>query len=120
MRFTKSHEWARMEGDIAVVGITDHAQSELNDIVYVELPEVGKSVRKGDVLATLESVKSAEEVYAPLSGEIVEVNTALEDQPELINRDAEGEGWLVKIRVTSPEEYEELMSEEEYRRMVEG
>ncbi len=117
--YTESHEWVRVEGERATVGISDFAQRELQDIVYVELPEVGKRVKKGDVLCSIDSVKSSAEVYAPLSGEIVEVNEALNDQPELINKDPYGEGWLVVIKIEDPGEISSLLPASKYKEIVE-
>jgi glycine cleavage system H protein len=114
-KFTKTHEWVDENG---YVGITSHAQEELGDIVYVDLPEVGKEVKKGDVLLSIESVKAASDVYAPISGKIVEVNSELDARPELVNEDAEGEGWLVKIEISNPSELDELMTEEEYKEFL--
>ncbi len=116
--YTKEHEWAKIEGDIAIVGITDYAQSELGDILYVELPSVGKTVNAGDVLATVEAVKAVSDVYAPLSGEVVEVNEALASTPEVINKDPYGEGWLVKIKMSNPDEVGNLLSPEDYKNLV--
>jgi len=102
--YTRSHEWMRREGEVAVVGITHYAQSQLGEVVYVELPEVGDSVEQGAEMGTLESVKAVSEIYAPASGEVVEVNERLTDEPNLVNDDPYGEGWLVKIRVTTVDE----------------
>ncbi len=118
--YTESHEWVRVEGEKATVGITDFAQSELQDIVYVELPEVGKKVKKGEVLCSIDSVKSSAEVYAPVSGEIIQVNEALNDQPELVNKDPYGEGWLVVIKLENPEELSQLLSASRYKELIEG
>ncbi len=118
LKYSKDHEWVRVEGDIAVVGITDYAQSELGDIVYVELPEVGTKVQKGDTVATVEAVKTAADVYSPVSGEVVEVNSALEEHAELINKDPYGEGWIVKIKMSNPDELNELLSAEEYKKLI--
>ncbi len=118
LKYSKDHEWVRVEGDIAVVGITDYAQSELGDIVYVELPEVGTKVQKGETVATVEAVKTAADVYAPISGEVVEVNSALEEHAELINKDPYGEGWIVKIKMSNPDELNELLSAEEYKKLI--
>jgi len=100
LQYTKEHEWVRIEGDLATVGITDHAQEALGDLVYVELPEVGRQVEPGEAIVVVESVKAASDVYAPVSGEIVEVNEALSEHPELVNTDPYGKGWLVKIRTS--------------------
>lgn len=118
LKFSKDHEWVRMEGDIAVVGISEHAQHELGDVVYVELPGVGDTFSRGDALANVESVKAVSDIYAPLSGEVVAVNTELEDHPEKINQDAEGEGWIARIKISDPSELDALMSVEDYRKMI--
>ncbi|MBX6350340.1 MAG: glycine cleavage system protein GcvH [Clostridia bacterium] len=117
--YTEEHEWARVEGDRARVGITDHAQSELGDIVYVELPEVGARVAKGQAFGVVESVKSVSDLYAPVSGEVVAVNGALGEAPETVNRDPYGDGWMIEIRMTDPKETESLLRAPEYRRLVE-
>jgi len=114
-KFTKDHEWVRVEGDTATVGITDYAQEQLGDVVYVELPDVGKSVGVGDEAAVVESVKAASEVYAPVSGEVVEINEALADAPNGVNEDAAGAGWFVKLKLSDASELEKLMSEDEYK-----
>jgi glycine cleavage system H protein len=118
LQYTKSHEWVRIEGETATIGITDHAQDELGDIVFVELPEEGDTFDAGESFGTVESVKAVSDLYAPVGGEVVEVNSALEDAPENINEDSYGEGWIVKLRTTdeadllSPEEYEKVVEEE--------
>ena len=116
--FTKEHEWIRVEGDVATVGISDHAQEALGDIVFAEVPDEGRSVSKGDDAAVVESVKAASDVYAPVSGDIVEGNGALADDPALINRDPEGEGWFFKLKLSDPSELDGLMSEADYREWV--
>jgi glycine cleavage system H protein len=117
-RYTKDHEWVRQEGDIAVIGITDYAQSQLGDVVYVELPEIGRTVEQGKEAAVVESAKAASEVYAPVSGEIVEVNGELLGNPAQVNADAMGEGWFIKIRLANPKEFDRLMDEASYREFV--
>src|SRR5438128_12398871 len=102
LRFTKDHEWVRLEGDLAVVGITDYAQSQLGDVVYVELPEIGRKVEQGGDAAVVESVKAASEVYAPVSGEVVAVNELLSGEPGRVNADAMGEGWFFKLKLSDP------------------
>ncbi|GBF08970.1 probable glycine cleavage system H protein [Aeropyrum pernix] len=114
LRYTESDEWARLEDGVATVGITDFAQKELKDIVGVELPEKGRKVKKGDAVATVESIKATADIYAPLSGEIIDVNEKLLDQPELINDDPYGEGWIFKIKVEDPGEFESLLTPEQY------
>jgi glycine cleavage system H protein len=116
--FTKDHEWVRVDGDVATVGISDHAQEALGDIVFAEVPDAGKSVAKGDDAAVVESVKAASDVYAPVSGEVVEGNSALADDPSLINRDPEGEGWFFKLKLTDSSELDGLMDEDAYRAWV--
>ena len=113
-RYAETHDWARQEGDVVVCGISDYAQHALSDVVFVELPDVGKSIKQGDVYSTVESVKAAEDVYAPVSGEIVAVNEALEETPELINDDPFGAAWLVKIKASNPAELEALMDSTAY------
>lgn len=119
LRFTRDHEWIRLEGDVAVVGITDYAQSQLGDVVYVELPEIGRQVEKGKEAAVVESVKAASEVYAPISGEVVEVNEAIAADPAKVNADPLGEGWFLKLRLADPAELDGLLDEDGYRRFVE-
>ena len=116
-KYTKEHEWVRLEGDRGRVGITDYAQQQLGDVVYVDLPEVGKKVKQGEVFGTIESVKAVSELYAPLSGEVVEVNTALTTKPEAVNRDPHG-SWLVVIRLTNPAETATLLDAAQYVSLV--
>jgi glycine cleavage system H protein len=119
LQYTKTHEWLRLEGDIATVGITDHAQDELGDVVYVELPETGASFDAGDTFGTIESVKAVSDLYTPVGGEVVGVNETLNDSPERVNEDPYGGGWMIKVRISgegellSAEEYEKLLGEEE-------
>jgi glycine cleavage system H protein len=113
--FTREHEWIRVEGDTATVGISDHAQQALGDIVFAEVPETGRVLSKGQEAAVVESVKAASDVYAPVGGEVVEGNAALADDPALINRDPEGEGWFFKLRLDSEGELDGLMDEASYR-----
>ncbi|MCL6739956.1 glycine cleavage system protein GcvH [Sphingomonas sp. RB56-2] len=113
--FTKEHEWIRVDGDVATVGISDHAQEALGDIVFAEVPDAGRSLNKGDDAAVVESVKAASDVYAPVGGEVVEGNSALADDPALINRDPEGAGWFFKLKLADASELEGLMSEADYR-----
>jgi glycine cleavage system H protein len=114
-KFTKDHEWVRLEGDVATVGITDYAQQQLGDVVFVELPAKGKKVTKGGEAAVVESVKAASEVYAPVSGEVVDVNGALEGAPATVNEDPSGKGWFVKLKVADKGELDGLMSEADYQ-----
>lgn len=120
MKYTDDHEWIRIEGDIGTVGITDYAQSQLGDIVFVEVPEAGKTVAKGDEAAVVESVKAASEVYAPLDGEVTEANEALADDPALVNSDPMGAGWFYKIRLADPSQLDGLMDEAAYKAHVES
>jgi glycine cleavage system H protein len=117
-RYTKEHEYIRMDGDTGVVGITDYAQGQLGDVVFVELPEVGRMVAKGEEAAVVESVKAASEVYAPVSGEVVAVNEELEGSPNTVNDDPAGRGWFLKLKVKDASELDELMTEEQYREFV--
>jgi glycine cleavage system H protein len=119
LRFTKDHEWVLLDGDLAIVGITDYAQSQLGDVVYVELPEIGRRVEQGKEAAVVESVKAASEVYAPVSGEVAEVNEALTADPAMVNADPMGDGWFLKLRLENPKELDGLMDEEAYKRLVE-
>ena len=118
LQYTRSHEWVRTEGDTATIGITDHAQDELGDVVFVELPDEGATFDAGESFGTVESVKAVSDLYTPVGGEVVEVNSSLEDAPEKINDDPYGEGWIVKLRTSgeadllSPEEYEKVVEEE--------
>jgi glycine cleavage system H protein len=118
LRYTKDHEWVRLQGKRATVGITDFAQSELTDVVYVELPKVGKAVKAGEVLGTVESVKAVSEIFAPLSGKVVEVNKALEDTSEVVNQDPYGKGWMVVLEVADPNEAKLLIDAVAYRKHV--
>jgi len=118
-KFAKTHEWVKVDGNLAIVGISNHAQEKLGDVVYVDLPQVGKVVKKAEAFMSVESVKAASDIYAPVSGKIVEVNEKLSNQPELINKDAEGEGWLVKIEMSDPSELSDLLDEESYRMFCE-
>ncbi|MCP1337592.1 glycine cleavage system protein GcvH [Futiania mangrovi] len=114
IRYTEDHEWVRVDGDIATVGITTHAQEQLGDIVFIELPDVGRTFAQKDEAGVIESVKAASELYAPVSGEIVETNAAIVDDPALVNRDPMGEGWFVKIRLADAGELDGLMDEAAY------
>ena len=114
-RYSKDHEFIRVEGDVGIVGISDYAQSQLGDVVFVELPATGKALSKGAEAAVVESVKAASEVYAPVSGEVTAVNSALEKAPGTINEDPQGEGWFMKIKLSNPSELGDLMSEADYK-----
>jgi glycine cleavage system H protein len=119
-KYSREHEWVRAEGDEAVIGITDHAQDQLSDVVYVELPEVGDTFTQGDILATVESVKAASDIYAPVGGEVLQINEVLEDSPELVNRDPYGEAWFVRMTLSDPTELDGLMDAEAYKAYVES
>ena len=116
--YTKEHEWIKQEEDYAYVGITDHAQSELGDIIFVELPEVGDSFSSNDVFGTIEAVKTVADLYIPVDGEIVEVNSNLDVEPEVINKDPYNEGWIVKIKLTNKENLKDLLSFEDYKKII--
>jgi len=120
IRFTRDHEYARIEGDVATVGISDYAQAQLGDIVFVETPPIGKTVAKGEALAVVESVKAASDVYSPVSGEVVEINAAIEGAPGLVNEEPMAKGWLVKLRLTQAGEADGLMDEPTYQAFVEA
>lgn len=120
LKYNKSHEWVRVEGDVAVIGITDFAQAELGDIVYVDLPEAGKALKAGETFGTVESVKTVSDVYAPVSGEVVEANGALTSASELVNSDAFGEGWMIKIKMANPSELGGLLDADGYKASVEA
>ncbi|WP_127136536.1 glycine cleavage system protein GcvH [Flagellimonas oceanensis] len=118
LKYTKDHEWVKIDGDIATVGITDFAQSELGDIVYVEVETLDETLDKEEVFGTVEAVKTVSDLFLPLSGEIIEFNEALEDEPEKVNSDPYGEGWMVKIKLSEPSEVEELMSADDYKALI--
>ncbi len=120
VKYLESHEWARKDGDVVVCGISDYAQDSLGDIVFVELPEVGATLKKGDAFGVVESVKAASDVYMPVGGEIVEVNSALEETPETVNEAPFGEGWLIKVKPSDASELDGLMSADEYQKYTEG
>ena len=118
LKYTKGHEWIRVEGDIAYVGISDYAQGELGDIVFVEIETVGETLDKGEAFGTIEAVKTVSDVYMPVSGEVLEMNPALEDTPEVVNKDPYGEGWMIKINVKDPSELDDLMDAAAYKDMI--
>jgi glycine cleavage system H protein len=120
LKYTKSHEWVRVAGDTATMGITDHAQQELTDIVFVELPATGRQVKAGETCAVVESVKTASDIYAPVSGEILETNKAVVDEPALTNSEPYGRGWFFKIKVANPDELKSLLSPEQYDAQIKG
>jgi len=117
-RYTKEHEWVRVEGDAGVIGITDHAQKELGDIVYVDLPKPGTRVEQGKTIGSVESVKAVSDVYSPVSGEVIAVNESLTEKPEKLNQDPHGAAWLVKVKLSAPKEADGLMSAADYRSYV--
>lgn len=118
LKYTKDHEWVRIEGDLAVVGITDFAQKELGDIVYVEVETEGETLEQEEVFGTVEAVKTVSDLFLPLSGEIVEFNTDLEQNPEVVNADPYGAGWMIKVRLSNPSEIESLLSVEDYKELI--
>ena len=117
-RYTKEHEWISVEGDVGSIGITDHAQNELGDIVYVDLPKVGATVAKGGTIGSVESVKAVSDIYSPVSGDVLEINQTLVDKPERLNEDPHGDAWLIKVRLSAPDEITGLLSAEEYRSYI--
>ena len=119
LRFTKNHEWVRLDGDVATVGITDHAQQALGDVVFIELPEPGREVTEGEACAVVESVKAASDVYAPLTGTITEVNTAVVDDPALVNSEPQDGAWLYRMTLADPDAFEELLDQSDYDELVE-
>ena len=120
LKYAKSHEWVRVEKDTATIGITDHAQHELTDVVFVELPEVGRKLKAGDACAVVESVKTASDIYSPVSGEVVEVNKAAADNPGLVNTEPYAGGWFFKIKLSNPDEVNALLSAEKYQEQIGG
>jgi len=119
LKYSNDHEWARVEGDICVVGITDYAQSQLGDIVFVDVTTVGETLDKGEVFGTIEAVKTVSDAFLPVGGEIVEFNEALDGDPALVNKDPYGEGWMVKVKMSNPADLDELLSAEEYEKICE-
>ena len=118
LKYTKDHEWIRVEGDVAYVGITDFAQSELGEIVYVDITTEGETVEKEEVFGTIEAVKTVSDLFMPATGEVLEVNPELEDAPELVNEDAYGKGWLIKVTVADPAQLDELLSADEHQKLI--
>ena len=118
-RYSKEHEWVRKEGDLFVYGITDHAQDQLSDIVYVELPDIGESFAAGEIICVVESVKAAADLYLPIAGEIVEIHEALIDTPEVLNSDPYEEGWIVKFKAVDPADWDKLLSPQDYKNLLE-
>jgi|TARA_B110001454_G_C12310797_1_gene263602 glycine cleavage system H protein len=117
-RYTSDHEWVSIEGDIATVGVTDHAQEELTDVVFVELPEAGRAVSKGEAIAVVESVKAASDIFSPVTGEVTEGNAAAEGEPALVNTDPHGTGWIFKVRMSDPSELDGMMNAAAYRELI--
>ena len=117
-KFTEDHEWVSIDGNIATVGISNHAQESLGDIVFIELPVIGKTVKAKEEICVIESVKAASDIYSPLDGEIIEVNISLENEPSIINQEAENNGWIFKIKLAEPSQYEELMNYEDYQKFL--
>jgi glycine cleavage system H protein len=120
LKYAKSHEWVRVSGDTATIGITDHAQHELTDVVFVELPAVNRQVKAGDACAVVESVKTASDIYSPVSGQITEINKAVSDNPALVNSDPYAGGWFYKIKLSNPSEVNSLLSPEQYKQQIGG
>jgi glycine cleavage system H protein len=120
LKYTKDHEWVRIKGDTAIIGITDFAQRELGDIVYVEVETVGETLTKEEVFGTVEAVKTVSDLFLPLSGKIVELNAALEEKPENVNKDPYGDGWMVKVKYSNSSEIEELLTHEDYKKLIGG
>src|SRR5216117_2828451 len=118
LKYAKSHEWVRVTGDVATVGITDHAQHELTDVVFVELPDVGRKIKAGEACAVVESVKTASDIYSPVSGEVVEVNKAVVDDPALVNSEPYGDAWFFKVRLANPAELNKLLTPEQYTAQI--
>ena len=116
--YTKDHEWVKFENEYTLIGITDYAQSELGDIIFVELPIIGKTFKQGDSIGTIEAVKTVSDLYLPLSGEIIEFNESLEDEPENVNTDPYGDGWMIKIKISNPDEIEDLLDEAAYQELI--
>ena len=118
LKYTKEHEWVRLDGDEAMVGITDFAQGELGDVVFLEIETEGESLAAGDTFGTIEAVKTVSDLYMPMDGEVLEVNPALEDQPELVNSEPFGDGWMIRVKISDPSQLEELLSAEDYRALI--
>lgn len=120
LKYTKDHEWIRVEGDVAVIGVTDFAQGELGDVVFVEVETEGEELEKGEIFGTVEAVKTVSDLFMPVGGEVVEFNQALVDEPELVNKDPYGDGWMIKIKMENPTELDELLTAEDYQKMIEA
>ncbi|HSO85857.1 MAG TPA: glycine cleavage system protein GcvH [Draconibacterium sp.] len=120
LKYTQDHEWVRVEGDVAIIGITDFAQGELGDVVFVEIETEGEHLGKGDTFGTVEAVKTVSDLFMPIGGEVIEVNPALADEPELVNKDPYKTGWMIKVNMADPTELDELLSASDYQKMVEA
>ncbi len=120
LKYTKEHEWIRVEGDVVVVGVSDFAQGELGDIVFLEVETIGETLEKEEVFGTIEAVKTVSDMFMPVSGEVIEFNEALADTPELVNKDPYGEGWMIKIKMSNPAELDELLDVEAYKELING
>ncbi len=120
LKYTQDHEWVRVEGDVAVVGVTDYAQGELGDVVFVEIETEGEELEKGETFGTVEAVKTVSDLFMPVGGQVSEVNGALEDEPELVNKDPYGDGWMIKIKMSDSSETGDLLSAEDYKKMIEA
>ena len=120
LKYTQDHEWIRVDRDVAVVGVTDFAQGELGDVVFVEIETEGEDLEKGETFGTVEAVKTVSDLFMPVGGEVAEVNGALEDEPELVNKDPYGEGWMIKIKINDKSELEDLLSADDYKKMIEA
>ena len=120
LKYTQDHEWVRVEGDVAVVGVTDYAQGELGDVVFVEIETEGEELDKGETFGTVEAVKTVSDLFMPLGGEVSEVNEALEDEPEIVNKDPYGDGWMIKIKIADSSETDDLLSADDYKKMIEA
>ncbi|HHE55227.1 MAG TPA: glycine cleavage system protein GcvH [Caldithrix abyssi] len=118
LKYTEDHEWAKIDGDVATIGITDYAQGELGDVVFVELPEVSTTIEKGDTFGTIEAVKAVADLFAPVSGEVIEVNEKLGAEPETVNKDPYGEGWMIKVKLSNPTEVDDLMNADQYKEKI--
>ena len=118
LKYTKDHEWLRVEGDMGYVGVTDFAQGELGDIVFIEIETVGETLKKEEVFGTIEAVKTVSDLFMPVSGEILEMNQAIEDTPDIVNKDPYGKGWMIRIKITNPAEFDELLSPEKYKALI--
>ena len=118
LKYTEDHEWVKINGDTALVGITDHAQSELGDIIFIEFPDIDDHIDKSEPFGTIEAVKTVADLFAPISGKILEINNSLEDSPELVNTDAYGDGWIVKVSIDNPNQLKDLLSSESYEKLI--